>query len=199
VNQGQNQVFEVDSGEAGVCDWSDIPWLTASPATGTIPAGQGATLTLNFNSTGLPVGVYQAQLKLPNNTPYGTKTIAVTMRVTNYGVSLTPASVALSGRPGSHVTYELTVANTGAQADTFNLSVSGASWQTTLSQSSIILASGASAKITVTVTIPVGSPFGLSDDVTITATSQGDPGVTDSSILVTSVNGRSLFLPIIKK
>ncbi len=103
-----------------------------------------------------------------------------------YGVNLSPDQ-GNAGLPGAVLTYSLTITNTGDVADTFSLVASGHSWTTTLSDSSVTLAAGASAALTVTVNIPPGALGNDHDAVTVTATSQGDNGASASATLTTSV------------
>ncbi len=88
VNQNSGNILEVDSGETGVCDYADIPWLTESPAAGSIAVSGTAPITLTFDATGVLPGTYEAQLKLANNTPYAVANVPVTLIVTtpaNFG------------------------------------------------------------------------------------------------------------------
>ncbi len=88
ANQVTLNILEIDSGETGVCDYLDIPWLSESPAAGPIAVSETQNVTLNFDATGLMPGVYEAQLKLVNDTPYSVANIPVTLTVNlapNYG------------------------------------------------------------------------------------------------------------------
>ncbi|MCA1954812.1 MAG: Ig-like domain-containing protein [Anaerolinea sp.] len=101
-----------------------------------------------------------------------------------YGVLLTPPTASNSQAPGQSVTYTLTVQNTAAVTDTFDVSVSSV-WTATPSVTQITLAGGATTTFTVTVVVPWGPP-GASDVATVTVTSQSDASATDSSTLTTS-------------
>ncbi|MCF8056246.1 MAG: carboxypeptidase regulatory-like domain-containing protein [Desulfocapsa sp.] len=81
ANQNTLFVNEVDSGESSTCSL-DIPWLTESPASGTLTAGSSLPVSLNFDSTGLTAGtVEEGFLRATNSTPYGSFSIPVTMVV----------------------------------------------------------------------------------------------------------------------
>src|SRR5690606_23365221 len=67
------------------------------------------------------------------------------------------------GQPGDTVEYTVSVTNNGNVTDTVNLAVSGETWTTTLSVSSVELAPGESTDITVSVEIPGGAMPGDSD------------------------------------
>jgi len=81
TNQSTGEVLEFDSGETGVCAYKDIPWLSEAPIIGTITPGANQNITLTFNSTGLGLGDYLAQVRLPNTTPYTTITLPITLHV----------------------------------------------------------------------------------------------------------------------
>lgn len=82
VNQRMQRVIVADSGEIGVCDWRDITWLSETPASGSVSAGRTQAVTLTFETTGLPAGEYQAQLRVGEDTPYGRLNIPVTFIIT---------------------------------------------------------------------------------------------------------------------
>jgi hypothetical protein len=78
-------VYEVDSGEAGVCAWQNIPWLTVTPSSGTVNANGSTNLTLNFDSTGLAVGTYEGHLRITSSSPHGDVVVKVILHVTPAG------------------------------------------------------------------------------------------------------------------
>ncbi len=81
VNQTTKQVLEIDSGETGACDWMGIPWLSEAPITGTVPAGNNQPVNLTFDANSLQPGVYNAQVRILNDTPYGMGVLPVTLTV----------------------------------------------------------------------------------------------------------------------
>jgi hypothetical protein len=81
-------VYEVDSGESGVCAWQNIPWLTVTPSGGTINANGTTNLTLNFDSTGLAVGTYEGHLRITSSSPHGDVVVKVILNVTPAGSTL---------------------------------------------------------------------------------------------------------------
>lgn len=57
-------------------------WLSASPTTGSIPAKSNHTIVLNFNASGLELGVYQANINITSNDPVNPNaTVVVTLNV----------------------------------------------------------------------------------------------------------------------
>jgi uncharacterized membrane protein len=89
----------------------------------------------------------------------------------------------------------LTITNTGGSADSFDLSLGAFTFTTTLSTNSVgPLNAGASDTFEVYVQIPAGANPGESDNVTVTATSQGDPSVMDDAVLTTEVVGYGVDL-----
>jgi hypothetical protein len=180
---------------------SDIPWLSASPAAGTTPAGDSTEVDVTFDSTGLAHGVYTGTLCINSNDadePLVLVPVELTV-VPTYGVDALTADADLSGEPGTTVTYTVEVHNTGDITDTYDLSVSGNSWTTMLSDSSVTLGPGASATVWVTVAIPGTAGDGEMDTATVTAESQTDGSVTDSVDLTTTaeVSGYIIGLPVV--
>lgn len=126
------QMFEVNSGEAGWCSPEHIPWLSVAPDSGTVTTGASASVTLNFDGTGQqPYTTTQAQLKLVGSTPYPEQTIPVTVYWDPQPVDLVtsvqaePSPVAV----GQYLAFNVAVKNQAAQGDgdasqvelTFNL------------------------------------------------------------------------------
>jgi hypothetical protein len=101
-------------------------------------------------------------------------------------VYLTPPSQVGSGVACTTVTYTVSLANYTGITDSFDLSVSGNDWQTSLSMDNTgIIASGESVTFTIDVKIPASASPGDTDTVTITATSVTDPAITDTATITT--------------
>ena len=114
--------------------------------------------------------------------------LTVTVPV-GYGVIQTPASAAQNGNPGAVVTYTLTVTNTGNTSDSYAISITGATWSTVATPTTVgPLAAGASTTVQVQVTVPANAVASASDVATVTATSLGDASQTASSALTTTAN-----------
>ena len=120
-----------------------------------------------------------------------------------YGVELAPATSAFTDTAGAMVAYTLTVTNLGNITDTFTLSYTSDGWTVTLpAVTTIELAAGESQDFVVYVTIPAGAVAGDMNTATITATSEGDPLVTDAAELQTYTTGPgsyNIFLPIVMR
>jgi hypothetical protein len=116
-----------------------------------------------------------------------------------YRGQIAPAASALSSFPGSTVTYNLQVTNSGDLSDTFDVSLSH-TWPTTVSLSALgPLSPGLSAELEVMVHIPRDAQVGLADTATITITSRGDKQQSASATLTTSAGPYKLFLPLLTR
>lgn len=116
-----------------------------------------------------------------------------------YGVSLASAdplfTSAAIGQPGQTVTHTFQIRNTGdgGVTQTFGLSLNNNRWPATLSQSSVTLAPCASAKITVTATIPASAGVDESDTVEVSAVTDAAPAVR-AAISMTSKTPAGILL-----
>ena len=68
---GQNACDEIINPAAMVpsCGVTDVPWLSSSPITGTIPPAGSQLVDVTFDSTGLAIGSYAASLVVTSNDP----------------------------------------------------------------------------------------------------------------------------------
>jgi hypothetical protein len=88
---GTNCLVRVSSLDDSVSDQSDAPltvyepvsWLTVLPAGGAVPQGETDVLTLNFDTTGLLPGTYEAYLVIDHNAPGGPAVVPVTLQVSD--------------------------------------------------------------------------------------------------------------------
>jgi uncharacterized membrane protein len=176
-------------GSGTTIDIVDIPWLSEEPISGTLAADEFQTVTVTFDSTGLEPGDYHARLLVASNDPATPEvTIPVTLTVWLAAVDVDPSSAAMSGDPGTTATYTLQVANLGNHEDTFDITASGNTWVVNVLDPVVTLPPNGVADVTVEVEIPLGALAGESDDVMITATSQGYPEASDESVLTTTAN-----------
>lgn len=115
----------------------------------------------------------------------------------SYAVALNPASQEKTGAAGTVVTYTVQVRNTGTASDSYNLTLSGAAFPTTLWNADFTgqinntgnIAAGGSLDIGVKVEIPTGASAGSSDTVTLKATSVTSATVQATATFRTRVSG----------
>jgi len=109
-----------------------------------------------------------------------------------YGLALGPDQ-ARAARPGSRVTYAVTVENRGTLADSVQLDYeSSQGWPVSLAGASLAggvlpLQPGERATIRLTIDIPAGAPVGSVDVLQFSALSQSDPQVSAQATLTTGV------------
>lgn len=94
-----------------------------------------------------------------------------------------------NGEPGTTVTYQHTVTNTGTANDSFDLAaISDQGYVVSVTpQTTPDLAPQASTLVTVEITIPAGATSGTLDTTTVTATSNNDPTASDTATDTTLV------------
>ncbi len=134
VGQGSGTAFLIES---GLPSFSDVPWLTIAPATGSVAPNASATVDVHVDTAGLATGVYRAiALVQTNDQDLGTVQVPITLVVPAYqqGINaggptyVDPASatVFVSDRPystrrfgyvGSSATRSTRVAIGGTERD----------------------------------------------------------------------------------
>jgi uncharacterized membrane protein len=103
-------------------------------------------------------------------------------------VSISPDNQ--SGTPSMTLNYTVTVSNTGASSDTYDLAASDNSgWGPTVSPASLTVAAGENMTSTLSVTVPDNAFGGTNDNITVTATSQTDNSVSASDSCVARALG----------
>ena len=160
------------------------PTATVTPiATATVTPTSTATVTPTMTATVIPT---MTATPMPTPTATWTPTAAATVTpTTHYEVSISPSSDAKSGDQGTTVTYTLQVRNLGTQEEAYSLSVSGNSWPSEVSPATIgPLQPGASAEVTVRVSIPSAGVVGATDTALVAATDHASAAAT----LVTTAN-----------
>lgn len=124
------------------------------------------------------------------------------------GVLLTPgveviAPLGESAEPTQSIVYDFIIYNTGNGDETFNISAySEHGWITDISHDSIFIPYNEWRTVQVTITIPQFVPEDTTDILTLNATSQTVPSVSDENSTVTTVlpsNGVELYAPVTEK
>ena len=105
-------------------DPADVPWLSVSPDNGTTTAGASTPVTVTFDSTGLAVGTYHANLCVTSDDPdpgpgNGTDLVVVPVELVVEqalapNIDVAPLSLSSSQAPNTASSQTLTVGNTGA-------------------------------------------------------------------------------------
>ncbi len=187
--------FDLD---LSVSTWTT--WWMMTPAQVTV--GPGATAAVTVSVT-IPAdalaGASGAATVTATSRSDATVSDSITLTTSAnavYGVQVEAADVALSDYAGETVSYVVTVTNLGNAEDTFDLDLSGATWTTDQSRTSMVLAAGASDTVTVEVEIPGDARGDDSDTVTLTATSQGDDNISAGVELTTTTEYFWLYLYI---
>ncbi len=103
------------------------------------------------------------------------------------------------GEPGKCVTHAVTIVNTGALSDVYDLALSSPVWTTTLPFTrSAVLLSQQQVTVPLAVTIPLSATKGDYDQVTLTVTSVYSP-VHTSYVVLRTVFVYECYLPLVLK
>jgi murein DD-endopeptidase MepM/ murein hydrolase activator NlpD len=114
------QTVSISNSGGGTLNWSaseDIPWLTVSPATGTLSSAQNAAAAVAVATAGLTAGTYNGTINFTASGASGSpKTIAVTLTITPApAIGVSAASLSFTAQVGANPPEQaLTVTNTGS-------------------------------------------------------------------------------------
>ncbi len=164
--------------------WSAAPWMK----------NQLATTEQLLNASAVHIASSAcSSTGWPNNTyGYGRLDIQAAVAATPgpiiYGVALAPTWIAQHGAPGQTLSVTLRITNTGVVIDSFNITLTGAHWPTTAPKVIGPLAAGEAATLPVMVTLPVTASCGMADNLTLKATSAGDPTRSAQATLRTTAD-----------
>ncbi|MCB0167063.1 MAG: hypothetical protein KDI79_22740, partial [Anaerolineae bacterium] len=204
-------------GQTTDCSPSDVSWLSVTPESGILAPNSTQEIALTFEASASAItrpGVYTAELRVKEDTPYETPSLLVTMTITPSGVILSPTTETKSGQPGGSVAYTLQITNTLELTDTYELNVGSHNWPIVapLTEASNLakliigpVAFGQSATVELMVMIPADAGLGATDTATISVTSQRYPDLSANASLITTVGSsqtgsfKTLFLPLIMK
>ena len=82
VDQTAAKVYIAASGESDVCAWQLSPWVTATPAAGSVAPGGITDVSVSIDASGLASGVYNSYLRITNSAPYGPLIVPITLNLT---------------------------------------------------------------------------------------------------------------------
>jgi hypothetical protein len=117
------------------------------------------------------------------------------LRIKNqYAVDISPLVSEKSGLAGSVVTYSHQIQNSGSLTDTYDISISGNEWVTTVPITQVILLPGESYELISSVNIPNDLPGGSTDPADITVRSLGDKDKKITSTTLTTADVYGLVL-----
>jgi hypothetical protein len=199
--------YFLDEGLPCLCDETpvDIPWLNATPVTGTVSAGGWSVVDVTF--TALPtmtVGIaYTATFRLQTNDPLlGRMDIPVTLTIDDglTGPDLEPELSIRLGQPGQVVIHRLVLENLGWSQDTFQITYSStaAGWSVDLSETAVTLEPDQRVEILVRVTIPAGAGMDDFSTLSISAASSSDPALIDQVELGTFIADNWFYFPLVQ-
>jgi len=114
------------------------------------------------------------------------------------GVKVSPATAVKGGPPGSDVTFNMTITNTGNITGTYAISVTG-DWTTTLSASTVSINTRASKVVTVTVSVPPNTPAATSKNFALAVTSNADTTIKVDAALTVKSRWYNRFFPFAVK
>lgn len=154
--------------------------VTIPPAT---PAGTAAPLTVTVRSQGDPTKAAQVVLN--------------TRALPGYGLRIAANRLNQSAPPGTIVTYQMTISNTGNLSDTFDISISGNQWPSSLPTTAGPLERGNSSTFNVAVTLPTDTLGAASDTVTVTVRSRSDATLIRSVTLTTTHRLFQIYNPLV--
>jgi CSLREA domain-containing protein len=192
TNTGNAQdVFDL-SGIVTTAGVSGVTFSYNPPSPITLAAGQGRSVQVTVN---IPAGVTQPVVvtRITATSRNDTNTSDFVTENTPIQLApvpqLTPATRSGSGKPGTQVVFQHTLANIGTASGNFSLAATGlpAGWTTTISPTNpIVIAAGASKPVTLTVTIPPGTSASPPNfTVTLTASVSGNTATSAAQDTIT--------------
>ncbi len=176
-------------------------WPVAiDPPAVTLGANEGAEITVTVQIPAEAVGGASDSVQITAS-PQGAPEYADLASLTTYTnqTTLTPASDALSGAPGTQVIYSLTITSAANEPRTFDILPGAHTWPVSLSTKLISLLPGESKTLTVTVTIPADAPDAAIETLEVRAEMRADRRHVDVSLLTTTaaLPPKLIFLPAI--
>lgn len=187
---------------------ASVPWLTIAPAAGVVPPDDSAAVIVTLKATGLPTGVYSADLTIASNVP-STPTVIVPVELSVTGIPIISVSDTSLDFGEVFIGYpevlNFAVGNIGAETLTIT-DILPSDPQLTVSMSSFDVAPNTVQMIDVTLSASMAGPISATLVVSHNAPNQGDividvtadvldPPVailSEDSLLVTTVVGETI-------
>jgi uncharacterized membrane protein len=116
-----------------------------------------------------------------------------------YALQLSIQPLAQQGQPGELLDYTLLVKNPSQLDDTYDLSHESGEWPASLGLDSLALPAGGSASVLLQVRVPSTAVPGGSDQTVILARSQGDPALTATVQVTSTLRFFRIYLPEIER
>ena len=175
---------------------------TVSPTSVTVAAGDNETATLSVTIPSSAVGgTIDGITVTATSQTYSTSDSAscTAHALVTGSVEVTISPTSKSGAKGTKITYSVTVTNTGANSDTFNLQASDTlGWGPSLTITSTTLAAGASrAGIKLSITVPSSASVGDASTITVTATGTGYDNTATCTATAAASSGTSVLLYVV--
>jgi PKD repeat protein len=189
---------------------SDHAWETvlSTPVLGPLAPDQGQDFTVRVQVPEIAGGgqsdtvTVTVSAQSPGIIPVSAQLTTTAANV--YALNFEPAESSQIGLPGGMVTYISVLSNTGNISDTYSIQIDH-SWPLQFSvtpqeyyQNGLLtLDRGRSATLQAVVSIPADRVSGDSDMLTITATSSGDPSISELVRMETTAIAYNVQLPLI--
>lgn len=219
IDSPSNQAEGVDNLAFGnpCSSGADIPWVSVSPITGTLPVGFTQPVSVAFDSTGMAAGVYTGTLCLLSNAGSASLiTLPLTMTVISDADLSLSKTAPLTATVGDTFTYDLLVHNSGPATalaatlvDTLPAGLDFVSASAGCSESGGVvtcslgdLPPGASRPLTISV---LALTAGVKTNSASVSSSRPDPGgANNSDAAATDVGefippGSRLYLPLLRR
>ncbi len=170
--------------------------LMLSPSVLSVPAGQKKTATLSVTIPEDAVTCTEDKILVTVISQGDPNVSDLDMCIAHaeevkHGMEVSISPGYQGALPGATLSYTVTVKNTGNVKDNYSMSVNDdavPSWEPTLFEYQLEdVSPGENKTTTLNVTIPEGAVPSTDDNITVTATSQGDPSVSDLDMCIAHV------------